>query len=100
MKISKPRYNPKRTAILIVGICLSGILIGNYVQRFRISEHRWIYQYGSLLNIVMVLGSSFWSFLHPLLVWSDYKMESKKHLIWIIIGMIPFLYFTILMTYT
>ncbi|SNR14719.1 membrane protein of unknown function [Tenacibaculum jejuense] len=100
MKINKPRYKPKWTAILIIGICLSGILIGNYVQRFRISEYRWIYQYGSLLNIVMVLGSSFWSFLHSLLVWSDYKMESRKHLIWIITGMIPFLYFTILMTYT
>lgn len=99
-KLSKLKYNPKFTSIIIIGICLVGMLIGNYVQRFRLSDYRWIYQYGSYLNLLMVLSSVGWSFFHPLIVWSERKYEWKKNLIWIIIGLIPFLYFGIGMIIT
>lgn len=97
MKVSKQTYNPKLNAILIVGICLTGLLIGNYVQRFRITEYRWIYQYGSYLNLIMVVGSLCWSFVHPLIVWSFTKPAWKKHLIWIIVGLLPLIYFITMM---
>ena len=104
MKLSKLTYNPKMTSILILGICLIGMLIGNYVQRFRISDYRWIYQYGSYLNLIMVLGSVGWSFFHPLIIWSErkpeWKSEWRKKPIWILIGLIPFLYFGIGMIIT
>lgn len=97
MNVSKLTYNPKWTAILIIGVCLSGMLIGNYVQRFRISEYHWIYQYGSYLNLIMVFSSLCWSFFHPLIVWSYKRPEWKKYLIWIIVGLIPLIYFITMM---
>lgn len=97
MKYSIFKYNPKWTAILIVVICLSGMLIGNYVQRFRISEYRWIYQLGSFLNFIMVLSALCWSSLHPLLVWYFNKSVWKNYLIWIILGLIPTVYFITMM---
>ncbi len=104
MRISNTTYNPKLSSILIIVICLTGILIGIYVQRFRISDYRWIYQYGSYLNMIMVLGSVGWSFFHPLIIWSerklDWKSEWKKKVIWVTIGLIPFLYFGVMMIIT
>ncbi len=90
-------YNPKWTAIIVITICLTGKLIGFYVQRFRGSEYKWIYQYGSLLNIIMVLGSAAWSFLHPFIIWSGIKTNWKENIFWMIVGLIPFFYFIILM---
>lgn len=97
MNVSRLTYNPKWTALLIVGICLTGMLIGNYVQRFRISEYRWIYQYGNYLNLIMVFGSLCWSLVHPLIVWANRKTEWKKYLTWMIVGLIPVIYFITMM---
>jgi len=97
MKISQISYNPKLTSILIVGICLLGMLIGNYVERYRISNYRWVYEYGKLINFIMVFGSLGWSFFHPLVVWSYNKPKWKKHLIWILVGLIPLIYFITMM---
>lgn len=97
MNLSKSTYSPKITSFIILGICMTGMLIGNYVQRFRGSDYRWIYQYGSYLNLLMVLGSIGWSFLHPIIIWSERKTEWRKNLIWILIGFTPFLYFAIAM---
>ena len=74
------------------------MLIGNYVQRFRFSEYRWIYQYGKYLNLILVIGSLGWSLFHPLIVWSEKKPNWKKHLIWMIVGLIPIIYFVLMMT--
>ena len=93
MKVLKLSYNPKWTAIIIVGIFLIGMSIGNYVQRFRVSEeYRWIFEYGSLLNLLMCIGSLVWSFVHPLIVWLDRKPDWKKYLIWMIMGLLPLTY--------
>ena len=96
---SKITYNPKWTAILIVGICLAGMLIGNYIERYRISNYRWIYEYGKQINFIMVFGSLAWSFFHPIIIWSNNRIEWKKYLIWILIGLIPILYFATMMTW-
>lgn len=97
-KISKLTYNPKWAAILIVLICLSGMLLGKYVQRFRFStDYRWIYQYGSYINLITVLVSVGISFPYPLIVWSNNRKDWKKNVVWMFIGFIPFLYFAIMM---
>ena len=99
MKQLKFIYNPKITSILIIGICLTGILLGNYIQIFRVSNYRWAYQYGNYLNFVMVLSSVGWSFFHPLIILSDRKSQNKtkwkEQFIWSLVGFIPFLYFLI-----
>ena len=83
---------------MIIGICLIGMLIGNYVESYRISNYRWVYEYGKLINFIMVFGSLGWSFFHPLIVWSNNRAVWKKYLIWILIGLIPLLCFLIMMT--
>jgi len=89
--ISKVFNNPKLSSILIVMICIVGVILGKLVEPYRISNYRWIYQYGKMIGLVMVSGTVFWSFLHPIIVWSEKRKKWKKHLIWILIGMIPIL---------
>ncbi|CAL2090600.1 hypothetical protein [Tenacibaculum sp. 190524A05c] len=97
--MKKSIYHPKRSAILIILLFISGMLIGKFTQRFRFSEYRWIYQFGSLLNILVTTGSLLWSLIHPLMIWSEDKKDWKKHLLWMIIGMVPFLYLVIALNF-
>ena len=97
MNISKLTYNPKWTAILIIVICLTGILLGKYVQIFRFSEHNWIYQFGSYLALFMVFSSFCWSLFHPIILFSYKKSEWRKFMIWMIVGLIPVFYFISIM---
>ncbi|MFL0354798.1 hypothetical protein ACI5KZ_14590 [Xanthomarina sp. GH4-25] len=70
-----------------------------YIEKwFRFSDYRWIYQYGSLLSKGLVLLMIGWSFLHPIIVISEKRKQWKKYWIWILIGLLPFLYFGIMMT--
>jgi hypothetical protein len=97
--ISRLIYNPKLSAITICILCLVGMLSGKYVEIwFRFSDYRWIYQYGSLLSNGLVLLMIGWSFLHPIIVISEKRKQWKKYWIWILIGLIPFLYFGVMMT--
>ncbi len=93
MKLSKLTYHPKRAAILICIIFLAGLGIGLYVERFRISDYRWVYETGSYMKLIMVFGTLLLSFLHPLIVWSYSKPTWKKQIIWMIVGLIPLFYF-------
>ncbi len=95
MPLKNLTYNPKKNSILILGICLTGMLVGNYVQRFRISDHHWIYQYGSYINMAMVLVSITWSMFHPLIIFTEHKIIWRENILWIFIGLIPSLYFGI-----
>ena len=91
--ISRILNNPKISSIIIVGICALGILIGRLTEYYRFSEYRWIYQYGKLINYVLFISGLGWSMLHPIIVWNETKNKWKKHLIWILIGLIPAIYF-------
>ena len=97
MKLPNIIYNPKLSAILIIIIFIVGIVIGSYVERFRVSNYRWIYQYGKLVNHILVLGSLVWSSIHPFIIYGNNIKEWKKYLRWIIIGILPILYFTFMM---
>ncbi|CAL2060570.1 hypothetical protein T190820D02B_30039 [Tenacibaculum sp. 190524A05c] len=44
------------------------------------------------MNILVTTGSLLWSLIHPLMIWTKNKKDWKKHLLWMIIGMVPFLY--------
>jgi len=99
MKSIKFTYNPKMISILIIGVFLLGLLIGNFAERFRFSNYRWIYQCGKLINYIMVFGSLATSFFHPLIIWSNNRTKWKKYLKWIVIGLIPILYFIFMMSW-
>ena len=97
MKLRNIKYNPKLSAILIIGIFIAGIAIGTYTDRFRASDYRWIYEYGKLINYILVFGSLACSSVHPFIIYGNNVKDWKKYLTWIIIGILPILYFAFMM---
>lgn len=98
-KINRFIYNPKLSALAICVLFLAGMITARYIEIwFRFSNYRWIYQYGSLLSKGLVLLMLGWSFLHPIMVISQKRKQWIKYWIWILIGLMPFLYFGISMT--
>jgi len=85
----------KKSGILIIGICLSAMLLKFLVQPYR---GTWIYQFGSLISLFIFFGGILWSFINTLLLISTHKSELKNNLIWIFLSAFPFLYFVIMMT--
>ena len=84
--------DPKYMAILIIAIYVSGVIIKLLVEDYRISEYRWIYKNGNMVSFILTVGALIWSFFHPLIIWSQKHKKWKDHVLWIIIGMLPFLY--------
>ena len=85
----------KNSGILIIGICLSAMLLKYLVQPYR---GTWVYQYGSVISLFVFYGGILWSFINTILLISKHKTELKNNLIWIILSAIPFLYIGIMMT--
>jgi hypothetical protein len=85
----------KKNAFLIIGICISAILIKFLVEDYRGS---WIYQFGSLYFLFMFYGGILWSIINTVLLISEHKSDLKKNLIWILISALPILYITIMIT--
>ena len=81
----------KKSGILIIGIALVGLLLNYIVQYYR---GTWIYQYGSLISLILFYGGILWSFINTILLISKHKSDLKKNLIWIILSAIPFIYLT------
>ena len=85
----------KKSGILIIGICLSAMLLKYLVQPYR---GTWVYQYGNMTSLFVFYGGAFWSLINTILLISKYKSVLRKYIIWIFISAIPFLYVLIMMT--
>ena len=85
----------KKSGILIIGICLSAMLLKYLVQPYR---GTWIYQYGSLISLFVFYSGILWSLINTILLISKHKSDLKNNLIWIFLSAIPFLYIGIMMT--
>jgi hypothetical protein len=85
----------KKSGILIIGICLSAMLLKYLVQPYR---GTWIYQYGNLISLFVFYSGILWSLINTILLISKHKTELKNNLIWIFLSAIPFLYIGIMMT--
>lgn len=64
---------------------------------YRISNYRWIYEYGMWCRDILLFGSLGWSLLHPLIIWSEFKTTWKRQIVWILIGTTPILYLGLMM---
>jgi hypothetical protein len=94
LEINKENINwDKKSGILIIGICLSAMLIQHFFEYYR---GTWIYQYGATLSLIIFYGGIFWSFINTLLLVYKYKTELKKTLLWIFLSAIPFLYISVM----
>jgi hypothetical protein len=85
----------KKSGILIIGICLSAMLLKYLVEPYR---GTWIYQYGNLTFLLVFYGGILWSIINTILLISKHKSDLKNNLIWIFLSAIPFLYIGIMMT--
>jgi hypothetical protein len=85
----------KKSGILIIGVCISAMLLKYFVQPFR---GTWIYQYGSIISLFVFYGAIFWSLINTILLIKKHKSNLKNNLIWIFLSATPFLYIGIMMT--
>lgn len=85
----------KNSGILIIGICLSAMLLKYLVQPYR---GTWIYQYESTISLFVFYSGVLWSLINTIFLISKHKTELKNNLIWIFLSAIPFLYIGIMMT--
>ncbi|AVI50538.1 hypothetical protein C5O00_04885 [Pukyongia salina] len=95
-KVSDIFYKPRLSTIIIISLFAVGVILNLSVEQYRYSEFRWIYKYVKLISIIMTFGSIGWSLLHPIIIWSENKVNWKSYLLWIFLGMLPILYFTIM----
>ena len=86
----------KKIAILILGVCLSSVLLKYLVQPYR---GTWIYQYGSFTSLIMFYGGILWSLINTIILILNHRTDLKNNIIWILISILPFLYILIMMTY-
>ncbi|WP_370000397.1 hypothetical protein [Winogradskyella sp.] len=85
----------KNSGILIIGVCISAMLLKYLAQYYR---GTWIYQYGSTISLLVFYSGVLWSLINTILLISKHKTELKNNLIWILLSAIPFLYIGIMMT--
>jgi len=95
-KVSDIFYKTRLSTIIIISLFVVGIILNQSVEQYRYSEIRWIYKYGKLISLIMTFGSIGWSLLHPIIIWSENRVNWKNYLLWIFLGMLPILYFTIM----
>jgi hypothetical protein len=79
----------KKSGILIIGICLSAILLKYLVQPYR---GTWSYKYGNMISLFLFYGGVLCSLINTFLLIAKHKTNLKNNLIWILFSAIPFLY--------
>ncbi|SNR14717.1 protein of unknown function [Tenacibaculum jejuense] len=57
----------------------------------------WIYQYGSIISLLIFYGGILWSLINTRLLISKHKSELKNNLIWFFLSAISFLYIGIML---
>lgn len=87
----------EKFALLIVILFICGILIGKFSEYFRMTpDLKWIYRSGKLISHLLFFGSILWSLINTILIFK--KSSWKNNLVWILISILPVLYFSIMMT--
>ncbi len=69
-----------------------GLVLNIFVQDYR---GTWVYQYGSLISLLIFMGSFPWSLLNIIFLLKDFKKEDKRNFIWLLLSVTPILYFII-----
>ncbi len=89
------------TKILLITIYLflaQKFILNGFINSYRFSEQKYIYEYGILISKGFVYLAFVLSFLCPLIIWLKMRNNFRKNLELVIIGFIPALYFIILYT--
>jgi len=97
-KIFEFIISTKTLLITIYLFLAQKFLLRRFLNSFRFSEQKYIYEYGILISSGLVYLAFLLSFLYPLIVWLKTKNDFRKNLVLAIFGFIPALYFIILYT--
>lgn len=90
----------KKIAIIICCLFLFGGFIGRIGQiYFRFSDLRIIYHICWISNYVLVIGPFIWSVENSIFIIKDGNFRSNEKLMWGFISLLPFLYFSIMITF-
>jgi|GEM_PF-2941845 len=89
----------QKFSLFIPVLFIGSIFLINFINRFQYSpDLHWIYAYGEIAFIVLILGSLLWSFVNFLIL-IDKSIKMKKRLLWIFIDLSPILFVIIMLTY-
>lgn len=81
------------TSHVIVLLFLVSLLAPGYIEQLNSSDHKWGYQIGNVLKLILLAGTFIWSLLHPVLVWRATKPQWTRNLGWMLFGLIPVLFY-------
>ena len=74
-------------------------LFGNFVQQFRFSdEFHWLYEYGSLMTLVLCLFCYVFSLANSIIIIRELKLDFRYKIIWLFLSSVVFFYITIMMS--
>lgn len=97
-KFYKLLWSPFVILILIYVLLIQGLFLPSQLQFYRFSdEYFYIYKYGKFISKSLVYIAFTLSLFYPLIIWLKEKENFRKKRILIFLGVIPALYFCLLL---
>lgn len=86
--------SPKYLAIAILCFFSSGLLL-EILTSSILNESGILFDALLIGKNVLIYGSAAWSLLHPFIVVSETGNKWNKHIVWILLGLVPLIYILI-----
>lgn len=94
MKKNNHLHQTQKFAIAIPALFILSCLTKRYIERFRISsEFRWIYEYGSIISLIVCFLMFFFSLANSISIIRDLKMKLLPKILWLLLSSSVFLLF-------
>jgi hypothetical protein len=73
--------------------------LSKFVDQFRMSTNfRWIYECGKTTSLLLFIITIAFSFIIPILIIKETNQKLEAKILWTLIALIPFLYFTMMIS--
>lgn len=87
----------EKTALLIGGIFIVGMIFGFMSGRYRFNDFRILYHFCWISNYILVLSSFVYGIVNSIFI-SKENYNWKRKLIWCLVSLLPILYFVVMIT--
>ena len=97
----KTRLNKlEKTAFIVCGIFIIGMIFGYMSGRFRyrFNDFGILYHFLWISNYILVLSSFVWGIVNAISILKE-NYNWQRKLIWVVISLLPVLYFIIMIIY-
>jgi hypothetical protein len=85
----------EKTALIICGIFIIGMVLGYMSGRYRFNDFRALYHFFWISNYIFVLSSFVWGIVNAISILKENYCWKRK-LIWCVTSLLPVLYFVII----